>query len=112
MTEVVGFQFGATLRASLLALMLLSPLLFGYPLFLALRKKRIRWFRISAWALATWLVATTASEMRIVADENSFAQEVPQADVSGKDIYSRDRAWPNGSCSLVWNRGHGIHATD
>jgi hypothetical protein len=54
------------------------------------------------------LLGSFASEFWILRDEARFSHEA-----SGRGIiYSRDRAWPNQDCSLVFVPGLGIHSTD
>jgi hypothetical protein len=64
---------------------------------------------LNLWKTAALLlVACTLSERWIISDETRFAVEASKA--SG--VFSRDRAWPNHGCSLVYIPGRGIHATD
>ena len=51
-----------------------------------------------------------AAELWIVQDEAAFQQEVKSR--AANVIYARDRTWPFDGCSLVYQPGLGIHATD
>jgi len=54
------------------------------------------------------LLGSFASEFWILRDEARFTREA-----NGRgNIYSRDRAWPNQDCSLVFIPGRGTHSTD
>lgn len=56
------------------------------------------------------LVGSIASEVWILRDEASFSAETTKGNVVAS--YSRPRAWPNQTCSLVFVPGKGIHSTD
>lgn len=53
-------------------------------------------------------LGSAVSEVSLLFDEARFARETSGATT----IYSRPRAWPNGTCSLVFTPGKGMHSTD
>jgi hypothetical protein len=54
------------------------------------------------------VLGSVASELWILSDERRFATEVGTAN----EVRGRPRAWPNGTASLVYLPGEGVHATD
>ena len=74
------------------------------------------WFRERIWAVyslfivlsVSLLIGCLVSEAWILWDEACFSVEASKFD----SIYSRPRAWPNQTCSLVFIPGKGIHSTD
>lgn len=112
MRETVNFNTTAFLSGLLLGVAL--PLIIVLPLLIA---KKL-WFREKVWPVSLLLVAfavsllvgSFASEAWILRDETRFSAETANANAATP--YSRPRAWPNRTCSLVFVPGKGIHSTD
>jgi len=66
--------------------------------------------RFAIMAFAGWLVGCVACESFLLLDEWRFEQEVRA--LQGVVHWSRPRAWPFGSASLVYVPEEGIYATD
>lgn len=61
--------------------------------------------------LFSTILGVLVFEVRVLADELKFALEI--TNMKRPDVpYSREREWPNSTCSLVHVPGKGIHATD
>jgi len=109
MRETVNFNTTASLSGLLLGVVL--PLIVILPVLIA---KKL-WFRTVAWPgslllvafVASLLVGSLVSEAWILRDEARFSAETTNA-----IPYSRPRAWPNQTCSLVFVPGKGTHGTD
>jgi hypothetical protein len=103
MAETVGVSWHGTLCGALLGFV--SP--FGVVILIALvRRGRNRWL-VTALTLA-FVLGDVSSELWILHEERRFASEMTIV----REIRSRPRGWPNGSASLVYLPGKGIHATD
>jgi hypothetical protein len=113
MCETVGFTVPAFLFGLLLSV-ILPLILIVLPLLIA----KNFWFREKAWPLSSLfmtfavclLIGSFASEVWILRDEAKFEDEVKHLDP--ETPYSRSRAWPNRTTSLVFVPNVGIHATD
>ena len=113
MGETVGLTWWG-LRCGLF-LSLFLPVVFALPAAVA---AKIFWLNQKLWPLpkvffaftGALLIGSLASEAWILTDEARFAAEVSKT--TKKVLYSRDRAWPNSGCSLVFVPGRGIHSTD
>lgn len=105
--DVAAFGFGLLTGVGLPLFIILPFLVFKT---IRLREK----IRPTPWLIAVLaanlLIGSLISEWWILRDETQFSEEVSKAD--GQNPYSRARAWPNQSCSLVFVPGKGIHATD
>lgn len=94
-------------------LLIFTPLIVLITLVLSGRfKERVLAHLVIFAMVGGGLIGIIIGESTILLDEAAFRREVEQAEFSGLDSYGRARAWPNGTGSLVWNRGRGIHATD
>jgi len=110
MRETVHFNLTAVSSGMLLGMIL--PLAAILPLLIV---KRL-WFRDTTWAasslfislLVSLFIGCFLSEAWMLRDETRFTVEASKVD----SIYSRPRAWPNQTCSLVFIPGKGIHSTD
>jgi hypothetical protein len=112
MRENVNFDTTASLSGLLLGV--------GLPLVVLLPTLIVKkvWFPEKAWPMSSLLAAfavallagSLASEWWILRDEARFSVEASKT--NGGTPYSRSRAWPNQTCSLVFVPGKGIHATD
>jgi hypothetical protein len=110
--ETVGFDartfaFGLLTGVGL-PLFIILPVLILKPMWSRKKTGPASW--LIALLVANLLIGSLISEWWILRDETRFAEEVSKAD--GQNLYSRARAWPNQSCSLVFVPGKGIHATD
>lgn len=103
MAETVGVSWHGTLCGALLGFV--AP--FGAVILIALAR-RSRQRRLTRALTLAFVLGSVSSELWILHDERRFASEVTTAG----EIRSRPRAWPNGSASLVYLPGKGIHATD
>ena len=101
MAETVGVSWRGTASGALLGFA--APCAIVILIAFARRERRL----MTALTLAL-VVGSLVSELWIVRDEQRFASEVATA----SEIRSRPRAWPNGSASLVYLPGKGVHATD
>lgn len=112
MRETVSFDSAALCFGLLLGVVL--PSVVVLPLLLA----RTVWPNLKLWTPPSafvalglaLLVGSLLSEWWILRDERKFSDEASKASLNSP--YSRPRAWPNGTCSLVFIPGKGIHATD
>jgi hypothetical protein len=112
MRETVSFDSAALCFGLLLGVIL--PSVAVLPLLLA----RTVWPKLKLWT-PPWafvalglalLVGSVLAEWWILRDERRFSDEVSKASLNSP--YSRPRAWPNGTSTLVFIPGKGIHATD
>lgn len=101
MAETVGISWRGTVSGALFGFAVPSAVV----MFIAL-VRRERWL-MTALTLALG-IGSIASELWILNDEHRFASEVART----SEIRSRPRAWPNGTASLVYLPGKGVHATD
>jgi hypothetical protein len=61
--------------------------------------------------LLAWLLGSAAAESWVLADEHSFQQEaIAYIERGGVGVYQRDRAWPNRSARLIYDREDGVTA--
>ena len=112
MRETVNFNTIASLSGLVLGVAL--PMVAALPLVIA---KKL-WFREKVWPVPSWFVAfafcllggSLVSEVWILLDEARFSTEVSKT--NSEAAYSRSRAWPNQTCSLVFVPNKGIHSTD
>jgi hypothetical protein len=102
MAETVGASWRGT--ASGAALGFAAPSVIVILIVLARRDRRSS---MTVLTLA-FVLGSVVSELWILNDEHRFASEIATAD----EIRSRPRAWPNGSASLVYLPGEGVHAID
>jgi len=100
MSETVGVSWRGT--ASGVVLGFAAPSVIVILIALARRERRLM-----ALTLAL-ILGSVVSELWILNDEHRFTSEVAAA----SEIRSRPRAWPNGTASLVYLPGKGVHATD
>lgn len=113
MKEHVGFDPGASGLPVLLTLIAISVATAPALVIAWMLRVRGATLRTTVLALiASGFPGTIGAEWLILADERAFVREAQVADAAGADRYGRSRAWPNANCSLVWNEGSGIHATD
>jgi hypothetical protein len=113
MRETVGFELGEFAYLSALALApALTLLAAATVLAWTIKVPRATLYAIAGSIIAASLLGIGLSEIVILLDERAFAREAAAAEQQGHLHYARDRAWPNAACSLVWNVGSGIHATD
>ena len=113
MRETVSFDITAFLSG--LAFGVVLPLVVILPPLFTAKKF---WLRQKVWPVPSWFVAfagcllagSLASEGWILRDEARFAAEVSKTNSDAP--YSRSRAWPNQTGSLVFVPGEGIHSTD
>ena len=112
MTGIFGFSLKGACYGSILILIFLIPILLiiGMILMKIMRVKQvtIKYEHCLIIALSI-IVGAVVSEAQILADEVRFAESMAGTD---KVVYGRPRQWPHGICSLVYNKGRGIHATD
>jgi len=101
MAETVGVSWRGTLSGALLGVAV--PGIVVTLIALARHERRL----ITTLMLAL-VTGSVVSELWILRDEHRFASEIATA--SG--IRGRPRAWPNGTASLVYLPGKGVHATD
>jgi hypothetical protein len=101
MAETVGVSWQGTFSGALFGFM--APCVAVMLVALARRERRL----MTALTLAL-VLGSVISELWILNDEHRFRSEVAAA----SEIRSRPRAWPNGTASLVYLPGKGVHATD
>lgn len=101
MAETVGVSWRGALSGALLGFV--AP---SVAVILVALARRQRWLMM-ALTLA-FILGSVVSELWILNDEHRFASEVGTT----SEIRSRPRAWPNGTASLVYLPGKGVHATD
>jgi hypothetical protein len=109
MSETFGLAFGSMLRCGGLCLLAAAPVI-GIGLLLNSKRKPF----IFA-ATATLFVAMIAAEILMFCDELRFLNEASDSNyvaLKEGEAFSRPRAWPHGSASLVFVKGKGFHATD
>jgi integral membrane sensor domain MASE1 len=99
--ETVGISWRGTVSGALLSFAVPSAVVSFMPLV-----RRERWL-MTALTLAL-VLGSVLSELWILNDEHRFTSEVAAAG----EIRSRPRTWPNGTASLVYLPGKGVHATD
>lgn len=107
--ETVGFDVLASLSGLFLGFFL--PMIFALAILVWSRiwTSQMRRLPVLSSALAmTLILGSVVSEFWILRDEARFSNEASGREV----IYSRERAWPNQDCSLVYVPGQGIHSTD
>lgn len=111
MRETVGFN--ATASLSGLFLGVVFPLMLGVVLYIANKvwgARKVRPISLLVAFVICLLVGSFTSEWWMLRDEAFFSTELTKI---GPDIsYTRSRAWPNQTCSLVFTPGKGIHSTD
>jgi integral membrane sensor domain MASE1 len=100
MAETVGISWRGTASGGLIGFAAPSIVIL---IALARRERRL----MTGLTLAL-VLGNVVSELWILNDEHRFASEV----VTASEIRSRPRAWPNGTASLVYLPGKGVHATD
>lgn len=101
MAETVGVSWRGTASGAVLGFA--APSIIVILIALARRERRL----MTLLTLAL-VVGSAVSELWILNDERRFASEIAAA----REIRSRPRAWPNGTASLVYLPGKGVHATD
>lgn len=59
------------------------------------------------------IMGALTSEIAVLNDEVSFLREAESASrLRGDEMFSRPRAWPHSSGSLLWAKKRGVWSTD
>lgn len=103
MAETVGVSWRGTASGAVLGFA--APSVGAALIALALRDRQ-RGLMVTL--TLAFVLGSALSELWIVHDEHRFKSDV----LTSGEIRSRPRAWPNGSASLVYLPGKGVHATD
>jgi hypothetical protein len=107
MRETVMFTLSGSLSGAFLSFLL--PFVVAVPLIWFRTRKEGGASPLSFLVVAAALLAgSVVSELMILRDESLFMKEASRV----KRPYSRPRAWPNESASLVFDPQRGVHSTD